>query len=154
VSANRDEVRLYGTDIHDEWLEATPEDAIEYFAEFYEGRPLPYTGRIREYNILPPGDSGNNRVMDGSDVAEHVADVFGDDCGFERLFDEYAAAAKDPEVIAAFQTAVDMMRSRQKFLVADKVTRTGSFTILSFVHGSPVYQQDWPTIVYADADPT
>lgn len=129
VDLTRPDARLYGCEKHDEWLYEDPDEAIEDVADFLYDGPLPWTGTVYEYTVLPKGNSGNVRLMSGADIAEHVVDWFGDDCGVERLDEELREASKRPEVIAAFQAAVDFLASHQEFQVADRRVRSAQFTV-------------------------
>lgn len=73
---------------------------------------------VIEYDCHPPGDTGNERVPRGIDIAEKVAEDFGDVCEWFDVAEQYAAAAKHPEVVAAFEAARDALVSRQTFLCA------------------------------------
>lgn len=121
--------RLYGCEMHDEHLFLDPDDAITDVAEMVGDERLPWTGTITEYDVLPKGDSGNTKVWSGADIAEYVIDIFGDDCGIEPLYDQLREASKHPDVIAAFQAARDLLVSKQTFLVAGDVLRTGRYTV-------------------------
>lgn len=121
--------RLYGCEMHDEILFLDPEEAIQDVAKMVGDEQLPRTGTITEYDVLPKGDSGNTKVWSGADIAEYVIDIFGDDCGIEPLYDQLREASKHPDVIAAFQAARDLLVSKQTYLVAGDVLRTGTYTV-------------------------
>lgn len=72
------------------------------------------------WSALPPGDSGGDTVMSGRDIALMVADRFADVCGFEVLAEQYLDAAEDPDVVAAFEAARELLVSKQSFLVAGR----------------------------------
>ena len=129
VDLTRPDACLYGCEPHDEWLFHEADDAVGDLADSIGEERMPWTGTVYEYTVLPKGDSGSVRLMSGADIAEHVVDWFGDDCGVERLYEELREASKRPEVIAAFQAAVDFLASHQDYLLADRRVRKASYTI-------------------------
>lgn len=130
VDLTRPDARLYGCEKHDEWLYEDPDEAIEDVADFLYGGPLPWTGTVYEYTVLPKGNSGCMRLMTGAEIAEWIVDQFGDSLiGDDHLDEELREASKRPEVIAAFQAGVDFLASHQEFQVADRRVRSAQFTV-------------------------
>ena len=84
---------------------------------------------IIEYDVEPRGRCGDVTLPDGAWLATRVVDDFADDCDHENLATEWSAAAKLPEVAAAFQQAIDLLASHQKFLVARNPLRVVTVTI-------------------------
>jgi hypothetical protein len=93
-----------------------------------------------EYSVLPPGDSGRGKLPEGAWVAEDIVDRFGDDCGMEGLYDNYREAMAKPDVIAAFQAALDLMKSYQTYLCADDRVSSYPITITWSMGGA---KYDW-----------
>lgn len=113
--------RLYGGPHDDERLHRTLDDCVRCYWETLDQRgSYPHTFRIDIYSVLPPGDSGGHKVMEAADIADHVIEAFGDECGVEELWDEYETLATDPDVIAAFQHARDVLVSKQTYPMADR----------------------------------
>jgi hypothetical protein len=122
---------LYGQE-GDEILHTDEQSAVEEAVEraIWRG-PNPatwakghtFTVEVTEFSTLRKGDSGATVIPDGSWLAERVADDFCEEAGFEELGDQYLRAAKDPDVIASFQSALDHMKAKQTFLVADKAVK-------------------------------
>jgi hypothetical protein len=113
--------RLFGFE-GDAILHVELDDVIkERYNDGARDDQLPFRVIVDEFSCLPKGDSGSQTIMSGAAIAEWVAETFSDDCGFEVLAETYTDAAAEPDVIAAFQAAVDLMISKQTFLVADRV---------------------------------
>lgn len=119
-------VRLYGQ-VDDERLHLDLDVAIETWFDhcnLVQGdERLPLTLYIYEHTVLPPGESGDGKLMSGADIVDYVCDRFAENCGFEEIGDDYDEAARDPLVIAAFDEARAVLVSKQRFYIADKATR-------------------------------
>lgn len=122
---------LYGTDIDDEYLHSDPHDAIAYRGEclVHDDPLLPWEGWVNRWTITPPGDSGNGRIPDGAQIVEDIVERFGDECGYEDLYENYESASVAPDVIAAFQAARDLLVSKQRFRIADRLDARASYVI-------------------------
>lgn len=126
--------KLYGFD-GDEYLHNDPQTVyenwvadndfpacLEYDAEF--DLPGLKALEIEEWSAIPASAA----LVDARDIAERVAEWFADDCGFEDAAEEATSAAGDPEVIAAFDVARDLMASKMRFWVADRKLRVLTVT--------------------------
>ena len=135
--AARLEQRLYGVD-GDESLSLDECSAADRIAELDEPETYPHTCRLElaEFSVLPKGDYGDEAMMGGADIAELVAERAAEECWFEQIGDEVVAAAREPDVIAAFQAARDLLASKQRFLCADKIIDTGK-VIIEFPGATP-----------------
>ena len=128
---------LYGQE-GDEILHADEQSAVEEAVEratWIGANPATwakghtFTVEVTMFSTLPKGDSGATTIPDGAWLAERVADDFCDEAGFWELGEQYQRAAKDPDVIASFQAALDHLKSKQTFLVADQPVSVHRHTI-------------------------
>lgn len=120
---------LYGTDIDEEFLHADEHEALEHRVEWLDPDHLPLTGRLYRYTIRAPGLSGDAEIPDGATIAALVVERFNEECGFEDLAENYDAAAEMPDVVAAFGAARDLLVSKQRFRIADRLDAKASYTI-------------------------
>jgi hypothetical protein len=126
---------LYGSPTHHEHLALTLDQAItEYHKTIAHLNNWPIEITISTYNVLPPGESGNNTVMTADEIIKHIIDNFGDDCGDENLWDNYQELRNDPEVLAAFNHARTVLISKQTYPMADSVIGTTTVTLYQDGH--------------------
>lgn len=120
---------LYGTDIDDEYLHADEHEALEHRVEWLDPEQLPLTGTLYRHTVCAPGVTPEASIPDGARIVDDIVERFGEDCGFEDLYDNYCGAAEMPDVVAAFQAARDLLVSKQRFRVADRLDAKASYTI-------------------------
>ncbi len=133
---------LYGTDIDDELDQRNASSATPTSSS----RPrLPLSGHVWRHTVMPRGEAADARIMSAGEILDHIVDCFGDDCGFEQLYEQYDEAKDDPDVIAAFQAARDLLVSKQRFRIADQLDARATFTITAVDEtGIPTYTiGDW-----------
>lgn len=131
---------LFGGD-GDEFLQLDLDEAVEHEVDKHAWRgETVYPGftfeiEVEEYSTMPKGEAGGGRVPDGATIALHVVERWWEE--FEDAYEQLETAAGQPDVIAAFQAARDLLVSKQTFLFADRCIDIHKFKItITDEHGN------------------
>ena len=115
---------LYGRP-GDEYMVSGEEGVTE---RWYDDGADPERNTIEEWST----EGGFNQfIMSASSTAEWVAEHANDEIMFEDAGKALTEAARDPEVIAAFEIAREALTARagKTWLFADKLLRTGAMKL-------------------------
>jgi hypothetical protein len=119
--------RLYGLAIASDGLFDSPAGVYEADIEPYLGflleRQSPAMA-IDEWTVHPP----SYHLPTADAVAEHVYEHACDMEMSEDCDEEYRRVSQDPDVLAAFQSALDLMASKVTYRMADKLVATHTLT--------------------------
>lgn len=107
-------IHLYGQE-HAEYLQSTPEETYENWICDHDVNERPESLIIEEWSVAPvlTGVPPVDRILDW------LADEFGEEeAGTEENYESFKKATKQPEVIAAFDTARDSLGRHHHYRMA------------------------------------